>query len=298
MRLYAIALLGLLFAAPLHSAPPKARTLARDLAIEAPVLATRVDGWIEVGPDGRVAGYEAITTLGEPLASRLRSMVEAFRFEPVLVDGRPVLARARMRLALVASELPDRSLRVAVENVTFPDPDGTERPADAPVLTVARRTAVRYPEAVAGTGLCARVLVAVQANPDGSLREVGVRQSALLHARGSERQVQDALAHFENAALQGISRWQLAVANPEKRALTADVLTGLVAVEFQVDGGPEPRPGTWAWETRSARRDAVWLDARLAARLPGVGDVSGQEAMAGLREPRLKLRTDLRDVAL
>lgn len=299
MRPLALALLAIALAAPLQAAPPLAtRSLPRELVIEAPVLATRVEGWIEVGPDGRVAGYEPVTELGEPLRSRLRAMIDGFRFEPVLVEGRPVVARARMRLSLVASELPDKSLRVGIENVTFPDPDGTERPADAPVLKVARRSAIQYPEGLAGAGVNARVLVVVQANPDGSLRDVGVRQSALVHAKGSEAEVQNALAAFETAALRGIARWRLAVDNPTGRPLRADELTGLVSVEFAVDGSPRSRPGVWAWETRSARRDASWMDPQVAARLPGVGDASEQDAFGGLHEPRLKLQTDLTRVVL
>lgn len=299
MRPLALALLAVVLAAPLQAAPPLAtRSNPREIAVEAPVLATRVEGWIEVGPDGRVAGYEPITELGEPLRGRLRAMVDGFRFEPVLVEGRPVVARARMRLSLVASELPDKSLRVGIENVTFPDPDGAERPADAPLLRVARRSAIQYPEGLAWAGISARVLVAVQANPDGSLREVAVRQSALVHAKGSDAEVQNALAAFETAALRGIARWRLAVDNPAGRPLSADDLTGTVAVSFEMQGNPKARPGVWAWETRSARRDAAWMDPQLAARLPGVGDATGQDALGSLREPRLKLRTNLREVAL
>ena len=51
-------------------------------------------------------------------------MVSDFRFDPVIENGRPVVARARMRLSLVAAEQADKSLRVSIENVTFPDPEG------------------------------------------------------------------------------------------------------------------------------------------------------------------------------
>lgn len=298
MRLFAPALLAIVLATPLQAAPPQlTRVLPRELVIEAPVLATRVEGWIDVGPDGRVAGYEPITELGEPLRSRLRTMIDGFSFEPVVVDGRPVVARARMRLSLVAGELADKSLSVGIENVTFSDPDGIERPADAPLLTVTRRSAVKYPDGMAFAGVNARVLVAVQANPDGSLREVSVRQSALVHAKGSEAEVQNALAAFEAAALRGISRWRLSVDNPSGRLLTADELTGVVVVAFEMQGSPRQRPGVWAWETRSAQRDAGWMDPQVAARLPGIADAAEQDAF-GLREPQLKLRTDLRHVVL
>lgn len=299
MRPLAVALLAALLATPLRAAPlPYTPSVAEELVIQAPVLATRVDGWIEVGTDGRVAGYEPITELGEPLRSRLRTMVDGFRFEPVLQDGRPVVARARMRLSLVAQELPDRSLRVGIENVTFPDPDGAERPADAPLLKVARRAPIHYPEGIAGAGFDVRVVVAVQANPDGSLRDVSVRQSALVHGKGREAEVQKLLARFETAALRGIARWTLSIDNPTGRPLQADELVGAVVVHFTVENRREPRPGVWAWETRTARRDAPWMDQQVAARLPGVGDVTGQDAFGGLREPRLKLQTDLSQLAL
>ena len=298
MRPIAIALLAALLAAPLQAAPEmRTRSQPALLVIETPVLASRVDGWIEVGAEGSVVGYEPITVLGEPLATRVKAMVRGFRFEPVVEGGRAVVARARMRLALVASELPDKSLRVSIENVTFPDPDGTPS-VQAGVPRVVKKAPMRYPEANLPLGLAARVLVMVNMDGTGAIRDVAVRQSALLHARGSQSQVQKALAEFETAALRSISRWQVQTERVPGSPPAAEFLTGLVVVEFTVTGSPRPRAGMWVWETRSAARPAPWADTETAARMPGVGDVSGQDALATLTTPRLKLTSSPRDAVL
>lgn len=303
------ALLAAVLAAPLsvlaQPAPEaSARVVASGLAIEAPVLATRVDGWLDVGTDGAVVGYEPLTQLAEPLRGRLKALVSGLRFEPVLEDGRPVIARAHMRLALVASELPDKSLRVGIENVTFPEPgvgadEAARPPTGAPSPRVVRRVAPRYPEENLAMGLSARVLVAVHMAPDGAIRDVAVRQSALLHTRGGPRPaVQKALAAFETAALRSIARWQVQLDDPTAGPLGPDERTGLVAVEFTVNGTPSPRPGLWSWETRSARREPPWMEPTAAGSLAGVGDVTGEDAIASLAPPKLKLLSSLQDAAL
>lgn len=83
-------------------------------------------GMIDVGPDGSVRDYALETRLDPEVARLVDRTVRGWRFEPVLVDGRPVIATTRMRLELEALPRDDGyALRVA--DVAFGEPKSTNR---------------------------------------------------------------------------------------------------------------------------------------------------------------------------
>lgn len=291
MRIPSLALLLLLIAGPAISAPTIAKpTPASQLVIEAPVLATRVDGWIDIDTQGGVAGYQPTTKLTQPLAGKLETMVSKFRFAPVVENGKPINARARMRLSLVASKLPDGSMRVGVEHVSFPT-GSDDKPEPLPsgiTMKVVEKSRITYPQIVLRQGLNARVLVAVRLNLDGSVGDAVVRQSMLLNAKGGDRNVSTALAQFEAASLRSISSWRAAIDVPTGRTPRPDELTAMVAVDFTLDDSPGLQSGLWQWETRTAPRPLPWMDDPIAGSVPGVADVSGLDGF-GPAGSRIKL---------
>lgn len=83
-------------------------------------------GMIDVGPDGSVHDYVLETDLDPEVADLVDRTVRGWRFEPVLVEGRPVIAVTRMRLELEALPRDDGyALRVA--DVAFGEPESTSR---------------------------------------------------------------------------------------------------------------------------------------------------------------------------
>lgn len=262
--------------------------------VETPVYATRVDGSIEIGPDGRVVRYEPETTLKEPLAGRVRGLAERLRFEPVEIDGKPVIARTKMRLHLVAEALETGELQVRVEHVGFPEgEEGMQRLPESQggyIRGIAKRVPVRYPKEAltTGGGLSGRVLVALRLAPDGTVVEALARESALYSVKGREKALGGALALFERSATEAIRRWQFDVRVPDGAYPKPEELTGLIAVEYFIDGHPQPRPGLWMHETRSRERSLPWLDPVLADRLPDLGDV-GNGGHFGLAPRRFRL---------
>lgn len=265
-----------------------------------PVYATRVDSTIEIGPDGGMLRYEPITQLKEPLASRVRAMAEGLRFEPVLVGGKPVIARTRMRLHLVAEPMDDGNLRVSVEHVGFPEDEGDEKQRgptdDNPYIHgVAKRMPMQYP--MNALGLSGRVMVAVRLAPDGTVVDAVPRESALYGVKGGDRSLSRSLAMFERAALQGIRRWRFDVRVPEGAYPRPEQLTGVIAVHYFMDGNPQPRPGMWMYEARSRERSLPWLDPMLAERLPDMGDI-GEGGHFGVATPRIRLLAPADGVAL
>lgn len=263
--------------------------------VAAPVFATRVESTIEIGPDGRVVGYEPVTELKAPLAERVRGLAERLRFEPVRIDGKAVIARTKMRMHLVAEPTQTGDLQVRIEHVGFPDerdatPAGFATTDAGYIRGIVERAPVRYPrEALrVGGGLSGRVLVALRLAPDGTVVEAVPRESALYGVKGREKALGSALALFERSATDAIRRWRFDVRVPEGAYPKPEDLTGLIAVEYFVDGHPRPRPGVWLHETRSRERALPWLDPVLAERLPDLGDV-GDGGHFGLAPGRFRL---------
>lgn len=287
-----------LFMAALAIGPAGALASPAALDLKDPVYATRVDSTIEIGPDGRLVGYEPITQLKEPLASRVRTMATSLRFEPVLVDGKPVIARTRMRLHLVAEPMDDGNLRVSVEDVGFPSEGETYVPSDdAMIRGVKHRKALQYPSSAMRAYASGRVLVAMRMTPDGRVAEAIPRESALFHANGSRATQAAALAAMERAAVEGVRAWRFDVRVPEGAQPAPGDLTGLIAVQYTMGEGPMPGPGQWVKEMRTSERVLPWLDSILSAALPDIADV-GDAGHFGAAAQRFKLLTPVEGVVL
>jgi hypothetical protein len=257
-----------------------------------------VDSTIEIGPDGRIVRYEPITELKEPLASRVRAMAESFRFEPVLVDGRPVVARTRMRMHLVARTVEGGDLAVTVEHVGFPDGEGEQaRPADAYAHGIARRTRMSYPTDALRLRLSGRVMVALRFDAAGNVVEAVPRESALYGVTGRERALGHALAIFERAAVESVRRWKIDVRVPEGASPRPEDLTASVNIEYLTNEHPRPRPGLWLHESRSRERPLPWLDPMLANNLPDMADVD-DGVHFGAAPARFRLLTPAGGIAL
>lgn len=79
------------------------------------VLTLRVDGELSIDPEGKVADYRIRTKLDPQLERLVRRAVPSWRFKPILVDGKPVIASSPMRITLSAEEM-DQGYKVVVDN--------------------------------------------------------------------------------------------------------------------------------------------------------------------------------------
>src|SRR5690606_41143945 len=152
------ALLGLLLAfGPAHAA---------DEAFELQAVNT-----LEVAPDGSVHDYTLETKLDPQVAALVDSTVRGWQFEPVLVDGRPVIAVTRMRLDLEA--LPrDDGYALQVANVGLGEPEAKDNQPP------------RYPASALREGVGAKVSLLLALNADGTVDKVHVEQVSLTERMG------------------------------------------------------------------------------------------------------------------
>ena len=138
--------------------------------------ATSIAGEIVIDPAGEVRSWSMDDGLAPRLAQLVQRNVEQWSFEPILVEGKPVTAKTRMRLALLARPRADGSYELRVENVYFGD-------AKARGEVVAPR----YPRAAVMAGVQARVIVMAKVDEQGNVLDVHVYQTSLSLKRGTDR---------------------------------------------------------------------------------------------------------------
>lgn len=273
-------------AALLALAPLSARAALAASDIEDPLLVTRVDCTIVIDREGKVAEYTPHTELPAPIAERVRDMVRAVRFMPVEEQGRIVNAQVDMRVVVTATKLDDGGMRLAIENLVFPDeqkdPDKVGGAAKTSAQArVDRKTPLQYPRGALMAGGQADQLAVLRFGPDGKVADIAIEQSALVHGRASKRDAARLLDQFEAATLAGLRGWTVDPATIPAAELVDGGFIAYVPVKWRlgVNGDPpaEEKPGAWSLETRTRRRVPAWRPVVDGAPQPGVADLGTGE---------------------
>lgn len=129
-------------------------------------------GTIEVSPDGSVLDYTLETELDPQVASLVNRTVRSWVFEPVIEDGRPVIATTRMRLDLEALPSDGDGFLLRVSDVVFGEPESRDnRPPE-------------YPRNALDENVGAMVTLLLRLDGAGQVEEVHVEQVSLTDSMG------------------------------------------------------------------------------------------------------------------
>jgi hypothetical protein len=250
----------------------------------------QVDGWIVIDPQGKVADFQRDTTVPDDLSGPIDRTVRSWLFEPVVIDGAPVRAKAKMRITLAAQNSGD-VYRVVVENVIFPKDQGETddgKTTGASPIRPKSMAPPSYPSDALRAGISGLVLLAVQAGPDGKTVNAAVIQTALLHPHGRPHDLAIAARQFELAALAAVKKWTYRV-DETHPAFTAEQSTATVTINFTAGATPmTDKPGKWRPEMRTARTEIPWLTSTEGNQHVGVSDSSPGEAIAAFSSIRLE----------
>lgn len=257
---------------------------------EASVLTTQVDGMLEIDDKGRVVAYtigDARKLLAPAVVDSLTAQVRGWTFEPVQVDGKPVIARARMRVTLLAQEDADGFV-VSIDNVTFPPLRGAVTPDSEPVpqMRIAKYSRPRYPEEFLARALEATVLVSMKLDPDGRVAEAAIVQTSIPDRVGKPEEFGRLAALLEAEVLRAVPRMKIEVLYPEGAEASGKPLTGLLPIMFHMGTRQKKAQGQWRTETRSTKRTPPWVSIADGRQLAGVSDLNDGEtatAEGGLR---------------
>jgi hypothetical protein len=241
-----------------------------------PELSIDVTGHIEIGPDGGLHMLELDKGLSPSIERLVEQNLRQWQFEPVTVDGRPVIARTRLRLMLSAEKV-EEGYQLRVEKAWFGEPTRTSK-----------LTAPRYPVEAARANLGARVFLVLKLDADGNVIDAHPEQTSLSAIARDEKSAQKWRAMFEKASLAAAKSWKYDITEAVEGAPVA-MSSVRVPVTFTIGSPPDnkwqgfipgPRnPAPWAVNEMAFNQasddlrdgDAQPLDSRFKLKTPVVG---------------------------
>ena len=239
-RILALLLATAFLAAAVPDADAQTARKARQ-EVEATLLVT---GHVDIDRTGQVSAFavDEPDKLPPPVASLVNRAVPQMRFEPVLVDGAPVLARAKMSLRMLATPLDDGNMTLRIASANFGD---EYAPDDAARVRSASMPPPRYPENVARGGGKGTVYLLLQIGRDGKVRDV-VAEQVNLNAIGTAREMESIRRDLARSAVDTARREWTFTPPSEGEAASQDYWVLRVPVSFQLHGDRETAYGQWS----------------------------------------------------
>lgn len=215
-----------------------------------PALSMTVTGHIEIARDGNLHTYQLDKGLPPAVEQLVEQNLRQWTFEPITVDGRPVIARTRVRLMLSAEEVAG-GYQLKVENVWFGEPTRTSKMRPP-----------QYPVQAAYAGLGARVILVLKLDAGGNVTDVHPEQTSLGAIAKDEKSAEEWRAVFEKASVAAARRWKFDVTEVIEGA-PAETSSVRVPVDFEMMGSTSKN--RWRGFVPGPRRPAPWLTDEVAA---------------------------------
>lgn len=162
-----------------------------------PTYEIDLTGDIRIGPDGVVRDYRLQTELPPVVAKAVDNNVHTWKFKPILIDGKPVIAKTTMRLSLHAEPAQGDTYTLKVVAVSFGDPKPSRGTMTAP----------QYPRDAVYARLGAKVSLALKIDARGNVTDVWPEQVSL------DKRAPEAVAArwrrlFEKASVGAAKNWK------------------------------------------------------------------------------------------
>jgi hypothetical protein len=259
------------------------------------VLVSRLEGSLVIDVDGSVDSFQIDTPMIEGLRAGVERAVSSWRFNPVLLDGKPVRASYPMILTLAGTRIGE-GYNVKIDNAVFPlKKPGETKPGysvDTPSSSIVIRDMhpPMYPTDMMRAGISGTVLVAFRIGADGRVAEASSVQTMLFDLRGRDRVMQQIVRQFERVAVSSVKDWTFVVTAKTGAPAVAD-MTQYVPIAFLMEGVQyDPKPGKWRTVVRDAVKRPAWLPAEEKTKV-GVADLSGGQMLSP--DPRLVPTTNV-----
>lgn len=256
------------------------------------VMTMRVRGDLTFGPDGVVKEHHVATKLDPKMAEYVDKTIASWKFKPYLQDGVPVNAKTYFQMTVAARARDADNYELSVDNARFSDdPEyGVAEYKEKNRGKCAVDCIVSHPPTPSYFGGAnGGVIVHLYLNPDGTVADAVVGQSALYGVRGSDFELNQARKAFEKIALDYARRVRFASGSGSP--LVGDNhRVGALPFIFQMQGVVADNLGKWRLEQRGKRNIASWL-ANDPDRWIGVSDASGNGFVA-MKDSKYKLASD------
>jgi hypothetical protein len=195
-------------------------------------------GKIQIGPDGKVLSHQIDVKVPASVAEAISRNLATWTFEPILEDGRPVIAETRVNLSIEAVEHSADEVALRLKRVWFGDE------------AIASRTkSPSYPIGALQRGIQAQVTVALRLDEEGRVVEAHPYQTRFA-TDVNPRLAKRYRASFERATLKAAREWQYSadISRPGGVTLLAPI-TYSIGVDGRMDwlilGEGEIVPPPW-----------------------------------------------------
>jgi hypothetical protein len=253
----ALALGGTGLVATPDAAAQTARTV-RETAEASMTLTGRID----IGTDGHVTGFQLdhADKLPADLAAFVQRQVQAWQFQPVVVNGAAVAAQTPVTLRLLSQPSPDGAgdnVRVAGASFTRYDPEDTSR------VTSAEMRSPVYPKNLYAMRAKGDVLLLVKVGRDGTVKDVFAEQ-VNLRVVGKENQMRQVRDTFARASVSTARSWTFRPPTTGKLK-DAESWNVRIPVRYMMGEHDLARYGTWEAYIPGPRERAPWRSSQAGA---------------------------------
>jgi hypothetical protein len=245
--------------------------LAGDPLVE---LDIGLGGEIIIEPDGQVRSYTLDDGASPAVADLVRKNVATWRFEPIVVEGNPVVGKTRMSLSLTALQQANGNYLLKLNSVFFGG--ATSR---------GKQRTPRYPTEAVMSGVGARVLLVLRLDPQGNVVDIHPYQTSLTH-KGSDSQVRTLRKRFESASMAAARHWKYVPG--ENIGGTIVESTVIVPIVYHIE--KRPSSSDWTAFVPGPISPAPWVDPSSVASVDA--DQLQEGAPAGV-DSHFRLKSDV-----
>lgn len=221
------------------------------------VLVMRVDGEIEVDPQGKVASHQLKTEVTEDIRALLAKAINRWTFTPPVVDDKPAQVRSSMRVTLTAQKV-DSGYLVRLDEAKFGAPD--KIPVKGFWVIHKMKPGVQHP----GVAVDALVPVQFLIAPNGDVLDAFV-QRCMIQARTPGMDNARVCSMIERNAIRAVRGWKARYEPAPGESMPTEPASGTLPLHFRASPTTAAAPGTWKAEWRTAARVAPWQEKHNAA---------------------------------
>lgn len=221
--------------------------------VEASML---LSGTISIEADGSVRGYGIDNEAKVPdyVLSNIEKWVPTWRFKPVLVDGKPMSAQAKMSLRMRAEPSGDDKFSLYISGATF----GASQGLSTDCVTKLEMKPPRFPPDVARVGGKGVVYLILKVDRQGAVEDV-VAEQVNLTAYASDRQMERFRRSLADAAIEQAREWTFRPPTTGEQ-VDDEWWSVRVPVDFAYRDEKEVAYGQWEGYLPGPRQRAPWLE--------------------------------------
>ena len=219
--------------------------------IESSMLVT---GIVDIDPDGVVSSHslDHADKLPPGVVELIGNALPGWKFEPILVDGSAVNARAQMSLRVIAKKLDGERYSIRIGGASF---DQQKSMTD---ITAKQMKPPAYPSNLVRAGVAGTVYLVLRIGRDGLVHDA-VAEQVNLKIVADEHQMRACRDLLAKASVAAAKRWSFTV-HADAHAAEREFRSVRVPVAYWLDGAAPPKYGQWEAYVPGPRQPIPWME--------------------------------------